>query len=214
MDEPRGDTGIDRRVGYRVESFPSGRSRLVAAHFNDLDDAVEATRFLEERGYARDSIAVFMSTERHRQLVRTRPEFESDGEGAAVVENVELKKESKTMEGAGTGGAIGGGLGAVGAAVAAVGTTLVVPPLGITVAGPLAAGLAGGGAGAAAGGLVGALAGAGMSEYRAKRFHDLLNAGHLIVGVEAETEAERSDLEERLEDLGGTVVREEQKQKV
>lgn len=195
---------------YRLERFESGRSRFVSAHFSDFDDAIEAARSLEERGYDREQISVFMSTDMRRHYIETRPEFAAGEEGDAVVESVELTEETKTMEGAGIGGTIGGSVGAVTAAVAAVGTTAVVPPLGIAVAGPLAAGLAGTGAGAAAGGLAGALVGAGMSEYRARRFQELLEDGRLIVGVEASTEAERTDVAEQLRRHGGALVAEDE----
>ena len=49
-------------------------------------------------------------------------------------------------------------------AVAAVGTTLLIPGLGIVVAGPLAAVIAGAGAGAATGGLIRALVGWNIPE--------------------------------------------------
>lgn len=205
----RRDKTAEPAVGYNFDRLPSGRSRFVSAYFTKLDDAVAAARDLEDRGYDRDRIGVFMSTERRRHYLETRPEFDEDGRARVVAEDVELEKSSRTLEGAGAGGAIGGSLGAVGAALAAAGTSLVIPPLGIAVAGPLAAALAGGGAGAAAGGLVGALAGAGMSEYRATRFKELIADGKLIVGAEASTEAERTDLEEQLREHGGTVVEEE-----
>lgn len=194
---------------YAIDRFPSGRSRFVTAHFSKLDNAAAAARSLEERGYTHDRIGVFMSTETRRHYLDTRSEFEDVDDQAVVVDDVELSKKRKTLEGAGAGGAIGGGLGAIGAAIAAAGTTMVIPPLGVAVAGPLAAGLAGAGAGAATGGLVGALVGSGMSEYRAKRFKELLKDGNLIVGAEASTEAERTDLEEQLRKHGGTIMAEE-----
>ncbi len=192
---------------YRLERLPSGRSRFVAAHFTKLDKAVGAARAIEDRGYPRDRISVFMSSETQRHYLETRPEFADVDDRSVVVDQTELEKERKTLEGAGAGGAIGAGLGAIGAAIAAAGT-IVIPGLGIAVVGPLAAGLAGAGAGAAAGGLIGALVGAGMSEYQAKRFKELLKDGRLIVGAEASTEAERSDLEEQLRKHNGEIVRE------
>lgn len=192
---------------YRFERLPSGRSRFVAAHFSKLEKAVAAARAIEERGYPRDRISVFMSSETQRHYLETRPEFADVDDRSVVVDQTELEKERKTLEGAGAGGAIGAGLGAIGGAIAAAGT-IVIPGLGLAVAGPVAAALAGAGAGAATGGLIGALVGAGMSEYQAKRFKELLKDGRLIVGAEASTEAERSDLEEQLTNHDGTLVRE------
>jgi hypothetical protein len=185
------------------EPFPSGEPRFVTAGFKKLDDALDATRELEERSYSRDRISVFMASETRLQYIDTHPRYAELENSAVVVEDVELEKRTKAPEGAGVGGAVGGALGAVGAAVAAVGTTLVIPPLGIALAGPLAAALAGLGAGALTGGLVGALVGAGMSEYRARHFEQMVKDGNIIVGVSADTEPERRNVLEILEKHGG-----------
>lgn len=187
-------------------TFPSGASRFVSASFSDLDDAIDATRELEKRGHTRERVSVFMATDTRDRYIDTHTRFGELEKKAVVVEDVELEKHRKTAEGAGTGGAVGGALGAAGAAIAAAGTTLVFPPLGIAIAGPVAAMLAGLGAGAAAGGLVGALVGAGMTEYRAARFAELISEGEILVGVVAETEPERQAVLEILDNHGGDVV--------
>lgn len=55
--------------------------------------------------------------------------------------------EHKSLKGTEVSSAIGGTLGAIVGAVTAIGSTLVVPRLGLLVAGPIAGGLAGVGAG-------------------------------------------------------------------
>jgi len=90
---------------------------------------------------------------------------------------------NKSLQGMGVGGAVGGTVGAIAAAIAALGTSLIIPGLGIVVAGALAAGLAGGGAGALAGGLVGALVGLGLSDEQAKEFETGIKAGGIVIGV-------------------------------
>ena len=195
-----------------VGTLPSGQSRFVTASFKKLDHAVDAARNLEERGFERDRVSVFMAEETRDSLIDTHPRYSELEENAVVVDDVELEKQSKTLEGAGAGGTIGGALGAAGAAIAAVGTTLVVPVLGIAVAGPLAAMLAGAGAGAAAGGLVGALVGAGMTEYRARHFEELIKDGNIMVGAAAETEAEWSLIVQVLEKNHGDIVRAEEEE--
>ena len=192
-----------------ITSFPSGVSRFVSASFYDLDDALDATRDLEARGYARERVSVFMATDTREHHIETHDRYDELERNAIVVEDVALEKHRKTAEGAGAGGAVGGALGAAGAAIAAAGTTLVFPPLGIAIAGPVAAMLAGLGAGAAAGGMVGALVGAGMTEFRAKRFAELVKDGRILVGVLAETEPERLTVIEVLRENGGTLVGED-----
>lgn len=188
-------------------TFPEDARRYVSAAFDDLDDALDAARDLESHGYPVERISVFMATDTREHYIDTHPRYGELEDRAVVVEEVELEKRRRTAEGAGTGGAIGGAVGAAGAAVLAVGTTLVVPPLGIVVAGPAAAALAGLGAGAATGGLVGALVGAGMSEYRARHFAKLVKDGRVIVGVSVETEPERIHVAEILEEHDGELVK-------
>lgn len=197
------------RVQQAEELFgtlPSGTSRFVAAAFDDLDRAIDTSRDLEGRGFAGDQLSMFMAAETRERYIHTHPRYKELEKKAVIVEEVELEKARKTMEGAGTGGAIGGALGAAGAAILAVGTTLLVPILGIVVAGPLAAALAGAGAGAAAGGVVGALVGTGMTEYRAKEFEALAKKGHILVGVVAATDAERTTAAEVLQSHGGELM--------
>lgn len=201
--EHRPDPTPDPGEARYFEPLPSGASRFVTAAFTDLDDAVDATRALEKHAYPRERISVFMATETRDKYIDTHPRYEELEEDAVMVEETELSKKTKSAEGASLGGAIGGGLGAAGAAFAAVGTTLVIPPLGIALAGPVAAALAGLGAGALSGGLIGALVGAGMSEYRAEHFERLIKDGHVMVGVSVETEPERKNVLEILEQHNG-----------
>ncbi len=90
---------------------------------------------------------------------------------------------NKAAAGAGSGSAIGGGIGAVVGIIAAIGTSVVIPGLGLVVAGPIAAGLAGAGAGGIAGGIIGALVGWGIPKERAKIYESGIKDGHIILGV-------------------------------
>jgi len=199
------DTPRPRRPN-RFDAFPSGESRFVSASFSDLDDALEATRDLDSRGFPRQRVSVFMATDTRERYIEKHTRHDELEDSAVVVEDVALEKHSKTAEGAGVGGAVGSALGAAGAAIVATGTTLLVPPLGVAIAGPLAAMFAGLGAGAATGGIVGALIGSGMTEYRASRFAELIDDGRVIVGVFAETEPERSTIIDVLREQGGALV--------
>lgn len=204
--EPRGGPAASGRTEWRFERFPTGESRFVSAVFGRLEDAREAVRALEERGYPPSQVSLFMIDEVRKRYLRTHPEWEGLDPSAVVMDRVELEKERRTLEGAGVGGVIGGAVGAVAAAVAAIGTTLVVPGLGLVVAGPVAAAFAGAGAGGTVGGIVGALTGAGMSEYRARRFERLLKEGEIIVGGHARTKPELHLLREALVAEGGVLV--------
>ena len=180
-------------TSYRFKTFPSGRITFVSGIFDKVEDAEKAVLALQRRGFTREQITVLMSDELRRQYLGT--------------EAIEIDKGTKAAEGLGAGGAIGGAIGAIVGAVAAAGTSLIIPGLGLVVAGPLAAALAGAGAGGVTGGLVGALIGAGMPEYEAKYYEERLKEGGIVVGVEARSEEEADAIEDELKDAGADDVK-------
>jgi hypothetical protein len=91
----------------------------------------------------------------------------------------------KSMDGLALGGAVGGTVGGLTAAIVAIGTAVVIPGLGIAIAGPLAAGLAGAGAGSIAGGLVGSLIGLGIPEERVKEYEAGIKSGGVLLTADA-----------------------------
>nr|MBA2620547.1 hypothetical protein [Acidobacteriota bacterium] len=106
---------------------------------------------------------------------QTRDSWFADGDDSAL--------GSKALEGAGTGSAIGGTLGAIIGGIAAIGTNVLLPGLGLIVAGPLLAALAGAGAGGLTGGLVGALVGSGIPEEHAKLYEEGIKNGGAVMGI-------------------------------
>ena len=151
-------------------------NRLVTGIFPDRETAESAYRAAHERGYSTDDVNMVMSD-------KTRDKyFTGDTAGR------ETELGNKAAEGAGIGGAIGGTVGAVAAAIAAIGTSLVLPGIGLVVAGPLAAAVAGAGAGAAGGGLIGALVGWGMPEERVKEYKKGIDNGGILMGVQAKND--------------------------
>lgn len=157
-------------------------SHLVSGTFSDRDSADRAYAALQKRGYTKEQIHLFMSDETRRK------HFGHDV----------IKSGTKTMEGTGTGAVIGGGLGAIAATIAAVGSNLVVPGLGLVIAGPLVAALAGAGAGGVTGGVLGALIGTGIPKERAIIIEQGLSAGHIVLGVHTHTDEEAAEVEAEL----------------
>ncbi|MDX1420379.1 MAG: hypothetical protein R3181_10475 [Rubricoccaceae bacterium] len=149
---------------------------IVTGVFHDPEDADRAYRSLRERGYTEDDIHVVMSDATRERL--------HDSHADAL----EIEHGNKAAEGAGTGAAVGGTIGGIVGALAAVGANVVVPGLGLAVAGPLAGALAGAGAGGATGTLVGALIGAGIPEERAKLYESSVNDGGIVVGAHTKPE--------------------------
>jgi hypothetical protein len=166
------------------------KTTLVTGLYKSRDAAESAVDALLKRGYTQDDISVLMSdSTKHKEFI--------------------IEARTHAADGAGIGGALGGTVGAVLAAIAAVGTSIILPGLGLVVAGPLAAALAGAGAGAATGGLIGALIGAGIPEHRAKVYDAGVRSGGILLGVEAKNEEEAERLEHLLEEIGAENVRHE-----
>src|ERR671917_1802811 len=109
-------------------------NRMVTGLFRDRESAERAYGSLSTRGYSKDDVNLLMSDE-----TRNR-HFKSDD-----VADTDLG--SKALEGAGAGAAIGGTTGAVLAAIAAIGTSVVLPGLGLVVAGGPGGGVVWGGGG-------------------------------------------------------------------
>jgi hypothetical protein len=166
------------------------RAKLITGLFKNRAAAEAAVDAIIKRGYSHDDISVLMS-----EATRSK-EFA-------------LETKTQTAAGAGIGGAVGGTIGAVLAGILAIGSSIVVPGLGLVVAGPIAAALAGAGAGAATGGLIGALIGAGIPEHRAKVYEAGVREGGILIGVETRLDKDADNLEKLFEDLGAKSVRQD-----
>ncbi len=138
-------------------------ANLITGLFETEASAEEAVAHLKQIGYTQNEISVIM---KDRNAAR---EFAVD-------------TGSHTMEGVGTGAAIGGTIGAVLAGLLAVGS-VAIPGVGLLAAGPLAAMLAGAGAGGLAGSLLGWLVGVGIPEDVAPYYERGLQAGGIVVAV-------------------------------
>jgi hypothetical protein len=166
-------------------------TRMVSGMFKDRTSAERAYQKALDRGYDRDEINLAMSEE-------TRATY-----GDTVVGE---EMGNKALEGSGVGGAIGTITGGLIGAIAAIGTNLVLPGLGLIIAGPLAAGLAGAGAGALTGGIVGALVGWGIPEEHAKEYDRAIREGGTLVGVAPRTAADATALESDFRSCGAARV--------
>jgi hypothetical protein len=155
---------------------------MLTGMFRDRESTENAYNTLHERGYTKDEINLMMSDETRNKY------FSGDME--------ETELGNKAAEGAGKGSAIGGTVGAIAGVIAAIGTSLVIPGLGLVVAGPIAAGLAGAGAGGITGGIIGALVGSGIPEDRAKVYESGVKSGNIVMGVKPRNEEDAKYFEE------------------
>ena len=166
------------------------KDKMLTAVIRDRLAANQAYDWLQQRGYSSSEINILMSD-------RTRATFSNKGtEG-------KIKSGDMSVEGVATVGAIGTAVGATIGAILALGTSVVVPGLGIVVAGPLLAGLAAGGAGAVTGGVVGGLVGLGIPESNAKAYEEALNNGGVVFGVVPHNKKDGDAIEEYFQKNGG-----------
>lgn len=159
------------------------RDRVYSRVFDDRESAEQAYDELTARGYTNEDVDVMMSDETRDRY------FKDDVTDSALGD--------KAMENAGKGSIIGGGIGALIGAVAAIGTNVLLPGLGLVVAGPLAAGLAGAGAGALTGGIIGALTGAGVPKDKAEEYERRIKDGGIYMGFKPKNEKDYRYYDER-----------------
>jgi hypothetical protein len=168
----------------------ASKQRMITAVFRDRLNADAAWNWLTAHGYGINEINMLMSE-------NTKATYYSrESEGA-------IGTSSHAAEGLAAGGAIGTAVGATAAAIAAIGTSILIPGLGIIVAGPLAAALAGAGAGAVTGGIIGGLIGLGIPESNARAYEEVLRDGGVVIGVTPHDANDATAIAERFEELHG-----------
>ena len=193
-----GATGTLKDESYR-DTQPLGTDRsasnegssVMTVMFQDPDDAEKAYRKLKDHGYQEDEISVVMSKDTRKRHYGDDDKAHSEDLG------------NKSLEGAGAGSAIGGTVGAIVGAIAAIGTSIVLPGLGLVIAGPLAAGLAGAGAGGLAGGIIGALAGAGVPKEQAELYERGIKEGGILLSFRPHGRADAEMFEREFRNFRG-----------
>jgi hypothetical protein len=176
------------------QSTQAEKDRRVTGMFADRESTEYAYNDLHDRGYTDEDIDLVMSDN-----TRKKHFSEDDDIGGTEI-------GTKAAEGAGKGSAIGGTVGAIAGIIAAVGTSIVIPGLGLVVAGPLAAGLAGAGAGGVTGGIIGALVGSGIPEARAKIYESGIKEGNIVLSVRPRNEEDARYFEKTWKDNKGQEV--------
>lgn len=161
--------------------------------FSNSMNAENTYNALKLRGYQEDDLSLLMSeaTKNH------------SFNGEAPVETV----GNTTAENVAIGTGVGGTLGAIAGALLTLGTTALIPGLGIVVAGPIIGALAGAGAVGATGALIGALTNIGIPEDYAKLYNREIEAGNVILLVNPKDGNETVYLKDQIAlDFPGTTV--------
>lgn len=165
----------------------AGQPTLVTGLFHDRTGAERAYQLITERGYTMRDVDLVMSDE-------TRVRHFSDDSCP------DIAPEAVRAAGDGT-------IGAIAAAIATMGTSVVIPGLGLVIAGPVANTLAGAGAGGVTGGVGDALIAAGIPEERVPRYEQGIKNGRILLGVQPRNDEDARHFERAWRDSGEYVCR-------
>jgi hypothetical protein len=163
----------------------------LTALFESREDADSAYGWLLKNGYNSSDIHLLMSEE-----TRQKYHYTEAAEPEATPEDAIVGLEA--------GVAVGGGLGAALGIVAGVGAAVIIPGLGLAVAGPLAASLAG--AGGMMGGALGALYGSSLPEEEAQKLEQTIREGSILISVQPHDAEEAALIESAWRERGGEII--------
>jgi len=163
----------------------------LTALFENREDADSAYGWLLKNGYNSSDIHLLMSEE-----TRQKYHYTEAAEPEATPEDAVVGLEA--------GVAVGGGLGAALGIVAGVGAAVIIPGLGLAVAGPLAASLAG--AGGMVGGALGALYGTSLPEEEAQKLEQTIREGSILISVQPHDAEEAALIESAWRERGGEMI--------
>ena len=160
--------------------------------------AQEALANLEAAGFASTDVSVLSRNPEHSSALE-------QGYGTTADRMMDKSRDvghsnaTKAPEGTTAGVISGGVLGGIAGWLVGIGA-LAIPGVGpFIAAGPILAALSGAAIAATAGGVVGALVGFGIPEYEAKLYSGKLEAGHILIGVHAETSDEAKAAKDALD---------------
>ncbi len=175
----------------------------ISGIFTTRESAEKAYHTVQSKGYDKDRIHIMMSPEAHQKHFsndKHSPNFDTH--------NLKTSPNhlSNEKEGAETGAAVGIGIGAMTGALLAMGTSILIPGLGILIAGSFLAGIIGAGAGGVTGGLIGALVGTGMPEEHAKKYEKGIKDGHIVLVAQPLNEQDAVHIESEWKRHQGTDI--------
>jgi hypothetical protein len=167
--------------------------RMVTALFMNRESAERAFVIAIDHGYDKGEISVVMDDDtRHKYF----PAEEAD----------KTELAGKAAEGGELGSPKSGTMATLFTAASAVGAFLLLPGLGLVLAGPVAAALAGAGAAAVAGGLYGALHDWGIPQERIEEYETAVKKGGILMGVKSRSREDNRFFDEQWKAAGAEHV--------
>jgi hypothetical protein len=176
------------------------KTAVLTALFRDARQAEAAYRAALDLGYDAADINVLMSEE-------TRDRYVSDTHGTTALGAKAQEPAPEASKRADIlGGPVGGTVGTVAPAIAAIGAALLVPGLGLAVAGPIAIALTAAGTAGIATGLIGAFTNWGIPSDRAEHYERGIRGGGIVLGVEPKSAQARAALIQQWKTSGGELI--------
>jgi hypothetical protein len=184
-----------------AQSVPDlDKPTVLTALFRDTRQAEAAYRAALDLGYKAADINVLMSEQTRNRYVSGSRSDTALGEKAHEPAP-EASKRAEIL-----GGPVGGTMGTVTPAIAAIGAALLVPGLGLAVAGPIAIALTAAGTAGIATGLIGAFTNWGIPSDRAEQYERGVRNGGIVLGVEPKSSRDRSTLISQWKMNGGDLI--------
>lgn len=178
----------------------SMESFVTTALFRDFERAERAFQAANEAGYEPSDINVLMSEETRQRFLETKGSGTPLGQKAAEPAP-EASKSADAL-----GGPAGGTMGTVAPVIGAVGAALLIPGLGLAVAGPIAIALTAAGTVGVATGLIGALTNWGIPKEQAHQYESAVRKGGIVIGVSAGSADDARVLADRWRAAGGEMI--------
>lgn len=173
------------------------RTKMRTCLFRDRASADAAYDAALRRGYKPEDVNIIMAEDTRNKY------YPADARDTTTTTTT---AGDQALDGLAMGSAIGGTVLGTIALILSMTSTIVIPGLGLVIAGPLAAGLTGFGAGSITGGILGLLIGAGIPEERAKVYEKGLKEGGIIVAVKSRSPSEDELLIEDWKKHNGTEI--------
>jgi len=152
---------------------------VVTALFREYRDAEQAFQAATDAGYEPSEINVLMTEDtRQKVLAATGPQ-------SSLGRKAEEPAPDASKSADALGGPAGGTMGTLAPVLGAVGAALLIPGLGLAVAGPIAIALTAAGAVGVATGIIGALTNWGIPKDQAQQYESAVRRGAIVIGVTA-----------------------------
>jgi hypothetical protein len=178
----------------------SMESFVTTALFRDFERAERAFQAANDVGYTASDINVLMSEETRQRFLETKGSGTPLGQ-KAVEPAPEASKSADAL-----GGPAGGTMGTVAPVIGAVGAALLIPGLGLAVAGPIAIALTAAGTVGVATGLIGALTNWGIPKEQAHQYETAVRNGGIVMGVSTGSPDDARVLSDRWRASGGEMI--------